>query len=131
VWNLLGGFCTHVLRGHHQRPVRYVSFCPSKLLLVSADDEGGLCAWTLHPSTGNNSNKKKQNNVDAHPLVNHMSAVTAVCFSNDQSKLVSVSRDKVINTWCLQTFALLHTSPVFEVHLNFISNVSFSLTYCL
>ncbi len=108
-------------------PVRRVVFHPGsdRLLLFSVDDEGGLCAWTLHPPNTSKTPKAQGGRggsktdgaapVSAHPLKNHMGAVTGLAFSRDLNKLVSVSRDKVLNVWDLTAFRLLHTLPVFEV----------------
>ena len=56
----------------------------------------------MHAASGGTSSGKPgkkgaapQNPVDCHPLVNHMAAVTSVCFTADAARCVSVSRDKV------------------------------------
>ncbi len=121
VWHVAGGYCTHALRSGHAVIVRRVWFHPlrGRLLVVSADDEGGLCMWTLHaptaasgPAAGKGRGGPAE--VTCHKLVNHMSAVTGVAFIADGARLVSVSRDKVINTWDLATASLVHTLPVYE-----------------
>jgi U3 small nucleolar RNA-associated protein 13 len=102
VWNVSKQHCTHVFRGHNAIVMRVIfNPNPAKLEVMSCAEDGEIRVWDLYT---------KKCNI----LTNHMSAVTAVTFPPDSTKMISVSRDKVICIWDLAHYSLLKSVPVFE-----------------
>lgn len=102
VWNVAKQACTHVFRGHNSIVMRVAwSPRPAKLEVVSAAEDGEIRVWDLYTKKGN-------------VLANHMSAVTGLTFPAESSKMISVSRDKVVCIWDLSNYSLLRSVPVFE-----------------
>lgn len=103
MFDVEGGFCTHVFKGH-TGVVLKVMFHPdpNRLQVFSAGDDAEVRVWDLNERDC------------THTLKAHFSAVTALGVSPDGYTLVSGGRDKVAHSWDLRTGKLLLTVPVLE-----------------
>lgn len=103
VWDIAGGFGTHVFKGH-RGIVTALAWHPdpNQLLLVSGDDSGNVRVWDLHTSKCVAS------------LSEHAGAVTGFAWSSDGWVLATVGRDQLIHLWCARDWSLLATKPAFE-----------------
>jgi WD40 repeat protein len=72
------------------------------MLLFSAGDDGTVRLWNLHDKRNHRT------------LSQHMGVATSIAFTPDAKRLISVSRDKVVNIWCTKTWALLKELPIYE-----------------
>ncbi|KAG0140063.1 hypothetical protein CROQUDRAFT_136891 [Cronartium quercuum f. sp. fusiforme G11] len=107
LWDVHNGHCTHVFKGHQL--VSALTFDVSKVvararIAVGAGD-GRIKLWDLRES--------KLVGVFEH---GHVSAVRGLAVSRDGTKLISGSRDKVLNVWDLSNAAgkVMKTIPVYE-----------------
>ncbi|KAL1922510.1 uncharacterized protein VTP21DRAFT_10049 [Calcarisporiella thermophila] len=103
VWDIDRGYCTHNFKGHGG-VVSAVRFHPDKKrwMLVSGADDCQIRLWDL------------QKRSCLAVLESHVSVIRGLDFTNDGNRLVSGSRDKVVNVWDLQDYKLINTFPVYE-----------------
>ena len=105
VWDIEGGYVTHVFRGITGRPVELLFHPDAKRLqLYVGDDEGEIGVWDLV------SKQKK-----ATLSKGHQSAITGLSVTHDGWTLATSSRDKCVCTWNLRSGKLSGTVPVMEV----------------
>eukprot|EP00795_Rhopilema_esculentum_P008648 gene8648-14663_t len=78
---------------------------PTKLMLFSSSADSCIRIWDLSTSTCIST------------LKGHYSNVTSLSFFEDNEKMISAGRDKVVILWDLATRKSLKTIPVYEVRL--------------
>jgi len=93
IWDVRGGFVTHVFRGSAVAAVTCVEWFPAvqQLLVALGRDDGSIALHNLHASQQSN------NNEPVTVLRDHVSAVTCVQWDTARHLLVSTGRDAVIN----------------------------------
>ncbi|XP_065062722.1 transducin beta-like protein 3 isoform X3 [Rhopilema esculentum] len=103
IWDIIKQYCTHNLRGS-QGVVHLVQFHPdpTKLMLFSSSADSCIRIWDLSTSTCIST------------LKGHYSNVTSLSFFEDNEKMISAGRDKVVILWDLATRKSLKTIPVYE-----------------
>jgi U3 small nucleolar RNA-associated protein 13 len=102
VWNVEKGYCTHNFKGH-KTSIPRVIFHPmaSRMEVISCADDGQVRVWQLETGV-------------CHELDNHMGTVTGASFSNDGMTMITVGRDKVVNSWNLRHYSHNKTIPLYE-----------------
>ncbi|KAJ1511722.1 Transducin (beta)-like 3 [Coelomomyces lativittatus] len=98
IWDIEGGFCTHVFKGH-TGSISQLLF--RKLDLISGGEDGNIRIWDL--------NEKKSKAI----LKNHVSVVRGLDLV-DENTLLSASRDKVVCVWDLISMKIKRTIPIYE-----------------
>jgi len=103
VWDIVKQYCTHNFRGS-QGVVHLVQFHPDpeKVVLYSSSSDSNIKLWDLVSSRC------------IATLTGHYSHVTSLSFVDDNQKLISGSRDKVVIFWDLATRKSIKTIPVYE-----------------
>ncbi|KAJ1561454.1 Transducin (beta)-like 3 [Nowakowskiella sp. JEL0078] len=103
VWNLEKGFATHNFK-KHGGIISAVKFHHDvkKLQLATASDDCRVLLWDLKTSSC------------IATLNGHASVVRSLTFTTEGKFLLSGGRDKVMNAWNLQTFALSKTLLTLE-----------------
>ncbi|KAI8813629.1 WD40-repeat-containing domain protein [Cladochytrium replicatum] len=104
VWDIDGGFCTHVFRGHGGivASVRFFKMKNGRLCLATGADDGRVRVFDL---------------IDAKcvaVLEGHNSVVRAIDVLDGGARLVSGGRDSILMVWNLETKHSEKTVPVFE-----------------
>ena len=81
---------------HHEAPVRAVCYTPDGHLLLSASDDGMLCAWDV--SRGGLSTSQQPVLVH-HKVQAHASLIFSVAPLQDSRRFVSCGADRRLNVW--------------------------------
>ncbi|PWN90617.1 WD40 repeat-like protein [Acaromyces ingoldii] len=110
VWDIAGGFCTHVFRNHggivsalawNTPPVELDSQTARdgqrRFELFTGDIDGKIRLWDLRGETRGAQGKRSQGPLAV--LDAHFSVVRGLAISDDGTKLVSASRDRMLSFW--------------------------------
>lgn len=111
VWDLAGAFCTHVFRNHSGIVSALAWNTPTNELnpqkpnfggmrrfeLFTGDIDGKIRLWNLRPGSSGLSDRMVQRPLAV--LDAHFSVVRGLTVSDDGSKLVSASRDRMLSFW--------------------------------
>lgn len=103
VFDVDGGYCTHVFKGHSGVVLRVIFHPdPNRLQVISAGDDAEVRVWDLNERSC------------TFVLKGHFSAVTGLAVSPDGWTLLSAGRDKVVHAWDLRDGKQTATVPVYE-----------------
>ncbi|KAG5438598.1 hypothetical protein PCANB_002704 [Pneumocystis canis] len=108
VWDIKGGYITHQFKGHGG-VVSAIKFSKeirerkNKWLLATAADDCKIKVWDL------------VKNCCLSTFDGHISVIRGLDFSDDESILVSGSRDMILNLWDLNTFKLKKSISLYEM----------------
>ncbi|EPY49801.1 U3 snoRNP-associated protein Utp13 [Schizosaccharomyces cryophilus OY26] len=101
VWDLAGGYTTHVLRGHGGiiSALRFGKY-QEKWVLASGADDTRVRLWDLNTSRS------------IATFEGHSSVIRGLTFDESGSFLLSGSRDKTVQVWDLKKRSAIRTIPV-------------------
>jgi U3 small nucleolar RNA-associated protein 13 len=107
VWDAERGFATHSLSGHNQLITSLAfgptpRFDPNKIMLFSGAEDGEVRVWALASKTCR------------AVLKGHDSAVTTMALHMATKTLVTGGRDRVLSVWDLDTYARVHSVPIYD-----------------
>lgn len=105
VWDVVNNYCTHFLKEAHG-VVNTLAFSTliteNTYYLLGSGDDYVIHVWNLIESK------------HIAKLTGHESKITDIAFANDNKIIISVSRDKLVFVWNVDTFEVQRTFAVFE-----------------
>ncbi|PWN34934.1 WD40 repeat-like protein [Meira miltonrushii] len=119
VWDIRGGYCTHVFRGHggivsslqwNMPPSSTQKINGSSSMrqieLLTASIDGRVRIWDLRAASGSAGGSKDKGATAAKPvatLESHFSVVRGIAVTRDGKRIVTVGRDRMVTLWELQS----------------------------
>lgn len=114
VWDIRGGYCTHVFRGHGgivsslqwNMPPSSNQTTTRQIELLTASIDGRVRLWDLRAVNGSAGGSKDKGASAAKPIAvleSHFSVVRGIAVTRDGKRIVTVGRDRMVTLWELQS----------------------------